>query len=82
MDYLPCIITFCTWPLPYLFKFPYSPSRKTSITGILISTNVTNLNILDGSGSANATDVRDFQSGTVSIVSSATTGGLPFPSSF
>jgi hypothetical protein len=47
--------------------------RKLSITGFL-SVASTNTNLLDSAGTGIATDVRDYQSGELIVVSTATTG--------
>jgi hypothetical protein len=50
----------------------FLPTKQT-ITGFL-SVTATNLNLLDGTGGGAATDVRNYQSGKLTVVSTATTG--------
>jgi hypothetical protein len=60
---------------------PVFAPRKVSITGFL-SVASANTNLLDASGSGVATDVRDYQSGELIIVSTATTGNYVVQSAF
>ena len=61
---------------------PVSFARKTSVTGFPSVATVTNNNLLDASGSGAWTDVRDFNSALLMLVSGATTGSYTIQSAF